>query len=130
MEREARHSILQVVLWHFAVVSLLAACERCRRDCLSCAVAYWCTHLLRRLLAAAAYGTHDCQIISHISLPMICYTMFLFWIFRMSKYTVDQLPDYVAISDALRAAGDRARQYGHRLTFHPSGARGTRLMHL
>ncbi|KAK9844142.1 hypothetical protein WJX81_005743 [Elliptochloris bilobata] len=37
-----------------------------------------------------------------------------------TEYEVPDLPDYAAICDALKFAGNLARAYGQRLTFHPS----------
>eukprot|EP00775_Hariotina_reticulata_P006036 gene6036-6274_t len=38
----------------------------------------------------------------------------------MTSYRMEELPDWPDIQLALRAAGDAAKQLGHRLTFHPS----------
>eukprot|EP00882_Tetradesmus_deserticola_P008836 GHRQ01009320.1.p1 GENE.GHRQ01009320.1~~GHRQ01009320.1.p1 ORF type:complete len:320 (+),score=144.75 GHRQ01009320.1:438-1397(+) len=38
----------------------------------------------------------------------------------MTSYKPEELPDWPEIQAALRAAGDLAKQLGHRLTFHPS----------
>ncbi|GLC43785.1 hypothetical protein PLESTB_000907700 [Pleodorina starrii] len=38
----------------------------------------------------------------------------------MSFYQLEELPDAEAIKEALADAGAAARQYGHRITFHPS----------
>ncbi|WIA11494.1 hypothetical protein OEZ85_011607 [Tetradesmus obliquus] len=38
----------------------------------------------------------------------------------MTSYKPEELPDWLEIQAALRAAGDLAKQLGHRLTFHPS----------
>ena len=50
-----------------------------------------------------------------IRLFRISSDMFPFW----SEYALPDLPDYPAICEALRVIGDLARQYDHRLTFHP-----------
>jgi UV DNA damage endonuclease len=38
----------------------------------------------------------------------------------MTSYQVEELPDWPQIQQALREAGGAAKQFGHRLTFHPS----------
>ena len=50
-----------------------------------------------------------------IRLFRISSDMFPFW----SEYALSDLPDYPAICEALRFAGDLARQHDHRLTYHP-----------
>ncbi len=50
-----------------------------------------------------------------IRLFRISSDMFPFW----SEYALSDLPDYQAICEALRRAGELARQHDHRLTFHP-----------
>jgi UV DNA damage endonuclease len=50
-----------------------------------------------------------------IRLFRISSDMFPFW----SEYALSDLPDYPAIREALHCVGELARQYNHRLTFHP-----------
>lgn len=51
----------------------------------------------------------------NIRLFRVSSDMFAFW----SEYELEDLPDFDAIKDALRAAGDYATEHEHRITAHP-----------